>query len=276
MRRLFCYLMILALALTGTALAGGTAEYITDVDVQARAIQSENPTDSVADAPSASNVIIEDAAVTESATAAAEYADIARGDQGDAVTAIQNRLIQLGYLSDLNVDGVYGRNTCTAMHAFKIACGIDEADPHNPENCPATAAAQALLFSDAAVPYNDPEFPVVLLHDSGIHAKEQGDYLTFRPTIANQSKSRTVTSVTLTCYATDIWGNRVVGENVSYDWTTVREIAPASTAEADAMTVPQRVKIAWLYVAITNVTFADGAELIPETPEYIGWTPVEW
>lgn len=276
MRRLILLLTWVILAAAGAAAAGETVEFITDVTVQAREMAPSEAQDAPEADEGAQPFVIEDATVTESGPAADVYTDLARGAQGEDVIRIQQRLMQLGYLPDAVPDGTYGRNTCAAMHNFKAACGIDDSEAHNPEDCPADAASQAVLFSDAAVPYNDPAFPAEIAWEAGLRAKEESDYLICSPTVRNLSQSRTIASVTVDFYVADLWGNRVGGEEAAYIRTSSGEIAPGAQATLDRMTIPGRNQITWLYAAVTEITFTDGTTRIAAEPEYVGWTPTEW
>lgn len=264
---------VLAFTVTGAYATGGMVEIITDLQMQERAVAAPEP--QVEESAPPNGFIIENASVVESGPAAETYTDILPGDAGEPVSRLQARLIQLGYLTESALDGAYGDATASAVHDFKAKCGIAD-DAHDPAACPADAETQAALFADSAVPYNDPAFPVEIVTEAGIQAKEDRSYLIFRPTIRNNSHVRTITSFTLDCYATDLWGNRVVGETMQYSWTSAKSVAPGATAQAENMTIPERSKIAWLYAAVTKITFADGTSQVPETPFYVGWTPMDW
>ena len=51
------------------------------------------------------------------------FTTLRKGMKGDAVTALQQRLIALGYLND-DADGYYGTNTAEAVYAFQKANGL--------------------------------------------------------------------------------------------------------------------------------------------------------
>lgn len=53
----------------------------------------------------------------------AALADMRRGDRGDAVAALQRRLIEMGWLNDV-ADGMFGKNTERAVAAFQQAAGL--------------------------------------------------------------------------------------------------------------------------------------------------------
>jgi len=57
-------------------------------------------------------------------TAVADFSSIAKGSKGDAVKAIQSRLIELGFLSGA-ADGIFGNGTEKAVIAFQTEKGLD-------------------------------------------------------------------------------------------------------------------------------------------------------
>lgn len=68
-----------------------------------------------------------------------DYTELKMGDMGSDVKKLQQRLIDLKFLSD-NADGYFGGNTQTAVKAFQIACGISVTGV-------ATMETQARLFA---------------------------------------------------------------------------------------------------------------------------------
>lgn len=71
------------------------------------------------------------------------YPTLQRGDKGDAVKALQQRLIELGYL-DGAADGDFGRKSEAAVQAFQQANGLDVTGVAND-------ATQHALYSESAV-----------------------------------------------------------------------------------------------------------------------------
>ena len=53
------------------------------------------------------------------------YEPLAEGSRGDAVKALQQKLIELGYL-DGKADGIYGKGTAGAVKAFQAAEGLEQ------------------------------------------------------------------------------------------------------------------------------------------------------
>ena len=62
---------------------------------------------------------------TPSATSSTTYSQLARGNTGDAVKQLQQRLRDLGYLTD-SADGNFGTNTETAVKRFQQAIGLTQ------------------------------------------------------------------------------------------------------------------------------------------------------
>ena len=71
------------------------------------------------------------------------YTTLARGDEGDAVKELQQRLFDLGYLADAP-DGQYGNKTTTAIKYFQMGHELTVSGI-------ADSATQALLYSDEAM-----------------------------------------------------------------------------------------------------------------------------
>jgi len=80
----------------------------------------------------------------EVAAPSQEYAELKRGDRGDAAKALQERLIALGYLND-TADGIFGATTETAVREAQGAGGMAQTGI-------ADSAFQNYIFSQKAVP----------------------------------------------------------------------------------------------------------------------------
>ena len=77
---------------------------------------------------------------------ATEYADLAPGDSGDAVLALQRRLVELGY-ADGTPNGKYGPATISAVSFYQQCNGLEQ-------DGLATAWLQSMLFSNQALTYD--------------------------------------------------------------------------------------------------------------------------
>ncbi len=78
----------------------------------------------------------------------ASYVKLQKNDTGAWVTALQNRLKELGYLRS-SVDGVYGSSTAAAVKLFEQAYGKTQTGV-------ATVSLQKTLYSGDAKPYTKP------------------------------------------------------------------------------------------------------------------------
>ena len=93
------------------------------------AVLEADEAEAAGDAEDATEDVEEDAPEAETETEDETEAEkpvyymLKRGDKGDAVLAMQERLIQLGYL-DADADGRYGAKTVTAVKAFQKAVGL--------------------------------------------------------------------------------------------------------------------------------------------------------
>lgn len=74
------------------------------------------------------------------------FVDLAKGDRGFEVTALQTRLAELGYYEKEIVDN-YGKGTTSAMRAFEKANDL-------PVNGEASVKDQQALFNPSAIPYS--------------------------------------------------------------------------------------------------------------------------
>lgn len=81
--------------------------------------------------------------VSSTLEAQAQYETLEQGDQGDSVQALQERLTQLGYLTD-PYDGMYGSTTADCVSRFQTANGLEATGIADP-------ATQAALFASGAL-----------------------------------------------------------------------------------------------------------------------------
>lgn len=72
-----------------------------------------------------------------------KYTSLWNGTTGDEVRALQQRLIDLGYLTNDTADGVFGGNTMIAVQKFQVAVSVEATGI-------ADEMTQALLFMENA------------------------------------------------------------------------------------------------------------------------------
>ncbi len=75
---------------------------------------------------------------------ASQYTQLSYGDKSDAVKALQQQLINIGYLAAGNADGSYGNLTTNAVKAFQSAKGLSATGV-------ATPATQAAIFNTSVI-----------------------------------------------------------------------------------------------------------------------------
>ena len=104
--------------------------------------QASRATASVVEAPSGEDVVIDDTPITERADYV-ERAPIQRGDKGDEAKAVQEKLIELGFLVGA-ADGDFGRKSETAVMIFQKANGLEETGI-------ADSITQYVMYSESAI-----------------------------------------------------------------------------------------------------------------------------
>ncbi|NLF26392.1 MAG: peptidoglycan-binding protein [Clostridiales bacterium] len=200
-------------------------------------------------------------------TVAPDYPWLEKGDEGSDVRRLQLALISLGYLSG-SADGVYGKQTARAVYDFREQNGLligvydDEASPE----------VQERLFGGSAQPYAEPSFSLELFTGSnGQWENLSGDKLKMRVQVRNVAKHRTVKAFELYMYATDIWGERIYGENQVYYRTTTKNVGPGKTVYSDYMVIPNRSQIDKVYVGISKIVYSNGYVEEASSVEYWNW-----
>lgn len=120
--------------------------------LETNSMEVTDPTESIEEEVSSA---LESAAAESSAVASVlaedttEYTTLREGDQGDAVLAMQERLAELGYLTE-EYDGYYGSQTAQCVEEFQTTNGLDATGV-------ADADTQRMLFSRIAVAQGEGE-----------------------------------------------------------------------------------------------------------------------
>ncbi len=92
-----------------------------------------------------------DQQVSSAMEAQSQYETLEEGDQGDAVLAMQERLTELGYLTE-EYDGHYGQTTADCVSRFQTANGIEATGTADPVTQAALFAAGALREDGTPLP----------------------------------------------------------------------------------------------------------------------------
>lgn len=165
-------LIIIGVFLVLTVIIGSSNDRKKE-EAQTRSVPLVQESATAAPSPSPAPTAISTAAPTNTPSptpAPTAYPVLKKGSKGEAVIAMQESLITLGYL-DGKADGEYGNNTYNAVKAFQKANDLKE----DGEAGPATLAK---LFSGEAVPavratlYINPEYErTVYVSNSGVYHK---------------------------------------------------------------------------------------------------------
>lgn len=192
------------------------------------------------------------------------YKPLFEGDKGEDVRRMQRRLIELGYLND-TADGEYGPRTDAAVRAFCEANGLG-AYPY------ASASMLELMYSSYATPYQEPWVPLIFQDGAWAEWRNvKNDQLGFHAKVTNTSRTHTVKAFEMYMYATDVWGDRIYGEDI-YRGTTSKTIKPGKSVYSDYFLLPNRSRIAKVWCGIKKVIFDDGTIRENDTVDYTSWT----
>lgn len=188
------------------------------------------------------------------------YGELKYGDRGEEVKALQQALIDLGYLND-TVDGIFGRKTRKAVVQFNLANGFGVRENGQYVNDPEIASnqMQQLLFDDHPVKYTKPVN--ALYFKDGAYAEWYNlsdDKLQIHFEVTNKSKGKAVEAFELSVYAKDDTNGLLYGAQRTYDWTTVVSFEPGETVFSDYITVPDRSKIDLISVGVRTIYYKDG------------------
>lgn len=182
-------------------------------------------------------------------TSASDYQLLTYGDYGEAVSQLQQRLIDLGYL-DYAADGSYGEMTNLAVRAFCEQNGLHVYNEASPE-------MQALLYSTDAKPFNEAWFPLIIGSQFSWEAVPEVNTFFFKVLVTNTSKDRTIRGFETKCYVTDIWGERIADDPI-YSQVTAANIAPGESAYCSSFNLGHYASVYTVWVGISKIVFDDG------------------
>ena len=176
------------------------------------------------------------------------YQSLSKGDRGDDVRRLQQKLIELGYLND-TPDGQFGPKTAAAVKAFNEANGFGSSQV-------ATISMQELLFSAKAKAWSEPWIPIEVPRTEWRNITGEGGSYRFK--IQNTSKTRTIKGIAVRYYPTDVWGNKLW--DYSYRETTFNvTIKPGKSGWTQWLYMtPSWYTIENIHIGIAKVAFSDG------------------
>ena len=189
------------------------------------------------------------------------YRTLKKGDSGEDVRKLQQRLIDLDYLND-KADGKFGSKTGAAVQLFSEQNGLPATQTASPE-------MQEVLFSAYARAYSEPAMPITL----GPEAEWRGGFgeqrLLFRIQVTNNSRSRSIRGYELRIYTTDVWGNKNTTDTLNY--TVVKNVGPGKTVYSDWLELPYDVSASIAWVALVRVSFSDGEVRYGDSTDFQGF-----
>ena len=186
---------------------------------------------------------------TSSSSSSGGYRSLCKGDKGDDVKALQQKLIDLGWLCD-TADGQFGPKTASAVKAFNEANGLGSSSV-------ASVETQEKLFSSSAKGYSEPWIPVDLPYTQWRNMDSDG--ASYRVKITNTSKTRTIKGIALQYYVTDVWGTRPWGSTIYREFTNTETIKPGQTKYSQWWYMgPSWYNIDMIHFRVARVAFDDG------------------
>lgn len=194
------------------------------------------------------------------------YTTLRRGDSGAEVERLQRALNALGYNAG-TVDGDYGAQTARAVSDFREINGL------NGDSDVAESFVLELLYSGKGKAYVDPEFALEIFSGASINWKAiDNDQLKIRVQVRNASRYREVKAFEIYMYATDVWGERIYGENWIYYETTNKKVAPGETVYSTYFVVPDFSRIDQVHFGIHRIAYSDGSTVEADSIDYWYWS----
>lgn len=185
-----------------------------------------------------------------------------KGDRGDEVKKLQERLISLGYL-DGRADGVYGDRTAAAVRDFCRVNGLPVSGDLSPK-------AFSMLNSKDAKRYQEPYVPLTIEYSStGQWRNASGGERGFRFQVTNKSRTHTVKAFEIYYYTENVWGDRI--DSGVYTYTDSHRVAPGKTLYTDYVSLPKRSQISKACAGIHKVIFTDGTVRENTSVSYSSW-----
>ena len=139
MKRFLC--IVLTLVLIGTVAVASEVDTMTQEELYEIITQLQEENARLQDEVERLLKALEPAATPEP-TPVPQYIELTKGSKGEEAKRLQQRLIDLGYLSG-SADGIYGNGTAGAVSSFQAQNGLSATGT-------ADVTTQELLFSDAA------------------------------------------------------------------------------------------------------------------------------
>ena len=101
------------------------------------------------------------------------------------------------------------------------------------------------------------------------------DMFKLRVQVRNNSSFESIKAFELYMYATDVYGDRIYGEDQVYYETTKTVVGPREVVYSDYFTVPGRREADRVYIGVHRIVYSDGTVVEASKIDYWYWT-LEW
>lgn len=179
-----------------------------------------------------------------------QYDTLKKGSKGQAVRELQQRLIDLSFLSG-KADGSYGSQTAAAVRLFCEQNGLDVKSDGS-----ATPEMQEKLFSSSAKGYSEAYNPLTLDQGKWDPVRKANTFF-FKVLVNNTSRTRTVKGFELALYTTDVWGNKLDG-GVTYTMSNKLTVKPGKTGWSNSFNLGNWYSTDTVWIGVTRIVFDDG------------------
>jgi len=179
-----------------------------------------------------------------------QYDALKKGSKGQAVRELQQRLIDLGFLTG-KADGSYGKQTADAVRLFceQNGLAVDGSGAASPE-------VQERLFSSSAKGYSEAYNPLTIEKGKWDPVRRVNTFF-FKAQLKNTSRTRTVKGVELSLYYTDVWGKKLDG-GVTYTQSNKLTLAPGKTGWSNSFNLGNWYSVDTVWIGVSKIVFDDG------------------
>lgn len=101
------------------------------------------------------------------------------------------------------------------------------------------------------------------------------DKFKLRVQVRNNSNLESIKAFELYLYATDVYGERIYGDDKVYYETTKKTVGPREVAYSDYFTVPGRSAADKVYIGVNRYVYSDGTVVEASEVDYWSWD-LEW
>lgn len=119
----------------------------------------------------------------------------------------------------------------------------------------------------------DEEIPLEFFQGGYIEWKDlDDDWFQVRVQVRNNSYDRTIKAFEIYMYATDVYGDRIYGDDWVYYETTKRTVEPRDIVYSEYFQVPRRSEVDRVYFGLHRIVYSDGTVAEASRIDYWYWT----